>query len=279
MPDLSTLRVISTGTRFPEGLRWRDGWLWFTDQFSETVHRVGPEGGTELVAVVPGRPAGLCWAKDGRLLAVSQATRSLVAIGPDGLVEPYADLSAYMPAWGNDVVMDAFGRAYVGNYGFDVDNGAPIAATQLVRVDPDGAVHVEEPLFVFPNGAVLADDGRSMFVAETFGDVVTQVDVLPSGSLTNPRPLAQFPPGSGPDGIAFDHLGRLWVACAFSSRAVALNRDGTIADEIVMPGEGIYCCEVGGPDGRTLYLAMAPLDEAEAAATLQGKIVAITLDA
>jgi sugar lactone lactonase YvrE len=277
MVDLSSLRVISTGTSFPEGLRWRDGWLWFTDQFRENVHRVGPTGGTEHVATVPGRPAGLGWTIDGRLLAVSQADRSLVAIAEDGSVSTYADLSDYMPAWGNDLVVDSHGRAYVGNYGFDVDHGAPQATTRLVRVDPDGAIYVEEPEFLFPNGAVFADAGRTMFVAETFGDVVSQVDVHPDGSLHNRRVLHEFGKGTGPDGIAFDAQGRLWVALAFDSRAVALNRDGTVADEILMPGEGVYCCEVGGPDGNTLYLAMAPLDEAEAAESLQGKIVAIDL--
>lgn len=277
MVDLSSLRVISTGTSFPEGLRWRDGWLWFTDQFRENVHRVGPSGGTQHVATVPGRPAGLGWSNDGRLLAVSQAKRSLVAIASDGSVSTYADLSDYLPAWGNDVVVDVVGRAYVGNYGFDVDNGAPPATTRLVRVDPDGAISVEEPEFLFPNGAVLTDDGRTMYVAETFGDVVSQVDVESDGTLHNRQVFHQFGQGTGPDGIAFDRQGRLWVALAFDSRAVALNRDGSVADEIEMPGEGVYCCEVGGSAGNTLYLAMAPLDEAEAAESLQGKIVAIDL--
>jgi sugar lactone lactonase YvrE len=277
MVDLSSLRVISTGTSFPEGLRWRDGWLWFTDQFRENVHRVGPNGGTEHVATVPGRPAGLGWTIDGRLLAVAQAQRALVAIAADGGVSTYADLSAYMPAWGNDLVVDALGRAYVGNYGFDVDNGAPPATTRLIRVDPDGSISVEEPEFLFPNGAVLAGGGRTMCVAETFGDVVSVVDVHPDGTLSNRRVLHKFDDGTGPDGIAFDRQGRLWVALAFASRAVALNPDGTVADEVSIPGEGIYCCEVGGPDENTLYLAMAPLDEAEAESSLQGKIVAIDL--
>jgi sugar lactone lactonase YvrE len=174
------------------------------------------------------------------------------------------------------MVVDHVGRAYVGNYGYDVDAGAPIASTHLVRVDPDRSVHVEAPEVVFPNGCVLVDDGRTLIVAETFADRVTAFVVDDDGSLRDPRVLVELPAGCGPDGMAVEPSGRLWVACAYGGRAVAVTPDGQIDDEILIPGVGVNCCAVDEA-GRTLFIALAPLDEAEAAASPNGRIVAIPL--
>ena len=38
------------------------------------------------------------------------------------------------------MVVDTSGRAYVGNYGYDLMAGDPPAAATLIRVDPDGTV-------------------------------------------------------------------------------------------------------------------------------------------
>ena len=58
----------------------------------------------------------------------------------------------------NDMVVDAQGRAYVGNFGFDLMGGADIAPSWLLRVDPDGRVtRVAEDLW-FANGSVITDE-------------------------------------------------------------------------------------------------------------------------
>ena len=68
--------------------------------------------------------------------------------------ETYADLERVCPQLANDMVVDRVGRAYVGNYGYDVDAGRTVAPTHLVRVDPDRSVHVEAPEVIFPNGCI-----------------------------------------------------------------------------------------------------------------------------
>jgi sugar lactone lactonase YvrE len=268
-------QVIAAELYFPEGLRWHDDALWFTDQYGGTVCRVGC--GCDVVARVPGRPGGIGWAKDGTLLVVAMERRSVLSVAPGGTVSLYADLSALLPAYANDMLVDPAGRAYVGNYGFDVEHGEAPVPTRLVRVDPDRSVTVEAPEFMFPNGTIVVDDGRTMIVAETFSDRLTELQVAPDGSLSEPRVLAELPKGSGPDGIAVDAAGRIWVACAFNSHAYAVTRDGRIDAEIEVPGEGVYCPEVGGADGNTLYLGIASLDEEYAARHPTGRIEAFEL--
>ena len=149
--------------------------------------------------------------------------------------------------------------------------------THLVRVDPDGSRHIEAPELRFPNGTILLDDGQTMVVAETMGDRLTAMPVAADGHLEDPHVIAELPKGCGPDGIAVDGQGRIWVACAFSSQAVAVTRAGEVVATIDVPGEGVYCPEVGGPDGHTLFLAIASLDEELAARTPTGRIEAFDL--
>ena len=96
-------------------------------------------------------PAGLGWLPDGRLLLVSVTERKLLRLDPGGLVE-VADLTELAPFHCNDMVVDAQGRAYIGNYGFDVDAGAEPTSTTLVCVDPDGEAWVAIEQLLFPNG-------------------------------------------------------------------------------------------------------------------------------
>jgi sugar lactone lactonase YvrE len=82
-------------------------------------------GRTAVVAELPTQPAGLGWARDGRLLAVSMVDRRLLRLLEDGRWQTVADLAALASFHCNDLVVDTRGRAYVGTFGFDLDGGSP----------------------------------------------------------------------------------------------------------------------------------------------------------
>jgi len=48
----------------------------------------------------------------------------------------HADLSAYATGEPSDMVVDEQGRAFIGNFGFDLMAGESVAPTVLLRVDP-----------------------------------------------------------------------------------------------------------------------------------------------
>ena len=75
-------------------------------------------------------PSGLGWLPDGRLLVVSMHERKLLRRERDGLVV-HADLSGVARFHANDMVVDAEGRAYVGNFGFDLNGGEAHRTTKL----------------------------------------------------------------------------------------------------------------------------------------------------
>ena len=66
-----------------------------------------------------------------------------------------AELSGRATGPANDMVLDGAGRAYVGNFGFDLMTGAPLETASLCRVDPDGTVTEAADDMWFPNGSVI----------------------------------------------------------------------------------------------------------------------------
>ena len=244
--------VLVDGLTFPEAPRWRDGKLWLSDFYSHRVLTVDLAGRLETVAEVPQRPSGLGWRPDGTLLIVSMLDRRLLRL--DGTkLHVVADLSAFATGPCNDMVVDAAGRAYVGNFGFDRHRGEPERPACLVRVDVDGRVTRAAEDLRFPNGTVITPDGRTLIIAETLAHRLTAFDVGAGGALSNRRVLAVIE-DCFPDGICLDAEGAVWVADARSNRVVRVRADGAVDRTLVTGQRGAYACMLGGPDRRTLFV-------------------------
>jgi len=240
---------------FPEGPRWHDGRLWFSDMHAHEVVAVGEDGRRETVVEVPGSPSGLGWLPDGRLLVVSMQDRRLLRLEDGRLVE-HADLSRLAPFHLNDMVVDARGNAYVGNFGFDLHGGGERRNTCIVLVTPDGDARVVAEDLCFPNGSVVTPDGGTLIVAESFGKCLTAFDVRPDGSLAGRRTWADL--RIHPDGIALDADGCVWVANPMPPGGfVRVAQGGEVRDEIRLPDRAGFACALGGADRRTLFLLEA----------------------
>ena len=116
---MRTLKVLLDGLAFPEGPRWHDGKFFFSDMHAHQVLEVDMAGKSRVVCEVPAWPSGLGWMPDGQMLIVSMTDRKLMRLDRDGL-KTVADMSKLAPFHCNDMVVDAQGRAYVGNFGFDL---------------------------------------------------------------------------------------------------------------------------------------------------------------
>jgi len=224
-----------------------------------------------VMAEVAGEPSGLGWLPDGDLLIVSMHDRKLLRRRPDGALDVHADLSGHVPYFLNDMIVDAKGRAYVGNFGFDIWNGASPQSTGLTRVDPDGSIHREGKGLWFPNGTVISGDGRTLIVAESLASRLTAFTIAADGSLSDQRVWAQLGESRplvsaadiagltfGPDGCAIDSQDRVWVADSLGSRVCCVAEGGEIVAEVSTGDSGVYACALGGEDGRQLLMCTAP---------------------
>lgn len=270
---MTDTRVLLEGLGLPESPRWHDGALWLSDMDATEVLRLDVgSGSAERVVSVPGAPSGLGWDRDGRLLVVGMSKRLLMRV-VDGELETVADLRAVSPSRGNDMVVTASGRAYVGNIGFSMLRESP-APTRLACVEPDGAIRAVGGDLLCPNGMVLTPDERTLVVAETFAARLTAFDVHPDGSLGGRRLWADLGESPGPDGICLDAEGAVWVAEMGSPVVRRIAEGGRVLDT-VRAGQGAYACMLGGDDGRTLFVCTAPGLGAAELASRRGTVEAV----
>jgi sugar lactone lactonase YvrE len=226
---------------------------------------------------VPHEPSGLGWLPDGRLLVVSMRDRRLLRLDPDGLAE-VADLSPFASFHCNDMVVDERGRAYVGNFGFDLHGGAGMRPADLVLVHPDGRAEVAAKDLLFPNGAVLTPDGGTLIVGESFAARLTAYDVdRESGALSNRRVWAQLHGGAVPDGICLDAEGAVWAASPTTNEVLRVRRGGAVAERLRMDRSAVACM-LGGPERRTLFVCTAREHDPAKTGTRTGRVEAIEVD-
>lgn len=262
--------VLLDGLTFPEGPRWHDGRLWFSDFYAHEVIAVDSAGNRETIVEVPGQPSGLGWTPDGRLLVVSMTDRRLLRLDPDGLVE-VADLSELAGYHCNDMVVDGGGGAYVGNFGFNSHAGDPYRAADLIRVEADGTTSIAATGLAFPNGAVITPDGGTLIVGETRGNILSAWDRAVDGSLSNRRVWADLG-GNFPDGICLDAMGAVWVADPRNKETIRVLEGGEITDRISTGDHGSFACMLGGLDRRTLFICTCLKSGPDTAALRTGRI-------
>ena len=248
-------RTVLDGLAFPECPRWHDGALFFSDMHDGLVWRLETDGSAKKVLELPSYPAGLGWLPDGILQVVSMRERCLYRLTVNGLAL-FADLSRVAPGYTNDMTVDREGRAYVGNFGFDLNAGESPKPTVLLSVEADGAVRVAAEDLWFPNGILITPDGKTLLVAETFAGRITAFDIEPGGGLTNRRVFAELP-GLFPDGTCLDAEGAVWVTCAGGNKIIRVVEGGAVTHDVPLPERHSYACMLGGTDRRDLYICTA----------------------
>ena len=236
--------ILIDGLCFGEGPRWRDGKLWLSDMHAQEVLCISPQGTSEVITRLPDdQPSGLGWLPNGDLLIVSMTARQLLRF--DGTrLSVHADLSELASWYCNDMVVDATGRAYVGNFGFDLHNRAPQAPAELIRVEPDGQCFVEDRELAFPNGTVITPDGKTLIVGESFGARLTAFDIAGNGALSNKRLWAKLPEPAVPDGICLDAQGGIWSASPTSNECIRQVEGGEVTHRIHLD-RGAFACMIG----------------------------------
>jgi sugar lactone lactonase YvrE len=253
MMNLETT-VLIDGLIFPEGPRWHDNKLWFSDMSAKQVMTVDLDGNVETIVHVPGQPSGLGWMPDGRLLIVSMVDRKLLRLDPEGLTQ-VADLYNLATCHCNDMVVDKQGRAYIGNFGFELALNAPFKEAEIILVTPDGDARIVASQMAFPNGSVITPDGKTFIVGETFGNKLTAFDIEADGSLSNRRVWAELK-NAVPDGICLDAEGAIWVASPRSAEVLRVKQGGEVTHRVTVETQA-FACMLGGSDRQTLFVLTA----------------------
>ena len=113
-----------------------------------------------------------------------------------------------------------------------------------------------------PNGVCLSPDESVLYLAVTRGNCVWRVPLLPDGSVSKVGQFFTSYGPSGPDGLATDSAGRLWVANPGLGHVWVLN--GRAEPVWILRGpEGASTTNLafGGPDRRRIFVTDSPHGE------------------
>ena len=281
------VKVLAEGIFFGEAPRWHEGRLWFSDFYAHAVKSVSLSGDLRTEFEIDDQPSGLGWMPDGSMLVVGMTKRQVLRRAGDGTIAVHADLSNLATYHCNDMVVDEDGRAFVGNFGFNLDEAMATQSVEdvianhqtakLACISPSGTVRVAADDMHFPNGSVITPDGRTLIVGETVGFCLTAFDIGSDGSLSNRRVWAPTLPRI-PDGICLDASGAVWFANPMAGECVRIAEGGEVL-EVVETGQICFACMLGGDDGKTLFMLTADSSDAHVASQKPtGRIVACRVD-
>jgi gluconolactonase len=262
---LSPLDVVVSGYDSPEGPAFdRQGNLFFVNWLSSAIVRVAADG-TALgggvgrgeakeFANTGGIPAGLAFHRDGTLYVADEGEQwhGVLRVTPDGHISPWVQAYEGRPLNGaNDLVFDRQGVLYFSDpWGSSLEN--PIGG--FYRAFPDGRLERLDHGLAFPNGVAINADNSAVFLAETQRNHILRYEIAPDGRVGPRRLFARLSGEPGPDGMAFDQAGNLYVAHWGEGRVDVLGPSGSQIGEIEVPGKHPTNVAFGGPDRTTLVI-------------------------
>ena len=223
-PDpLPPLTVVPVPGEGPEDvLVAPDGTVW-TGLADGRVLRYRPDhGDLDVVVDTGGRPLGLEWLPDGRLL-VCDARRGLLAVDVSArpaAVEVLATEAAGRPlVFCNNAAALADGSVWFtdssSRFGIDHWKGDILEHSgtgRLLRRDPSGDIEAVVTGLQFANGVAASPDGGAVFYAETGSYALSRVATSGPTAGRATRVVDALP--GFPDNIALGSDGLVWVAIA-----------------------------------------------------------------
>lgn len=228
------------------------GNLFVTDIPFGRVFRIDPLGQWDLVAQWDGEPNGMKFLNPGQLLVTDYRNGLVVLDIQSGQVRPFLERRNSERFKGvNDLVFDTKGNLYFTDQG---QTGLHDPTGRVYRLAHDGRLDMLLGNVPSPNGIVLSNDERFLFVAATRGNCVWRMPLLADGSVSKAGQFFTSYGTSGPDGLAMDEIGRLVVANPGLAYVWVLSPRAEPEEVLVGPaGASITNLAFGGADRKTLF--------------------------
>ena len=253
-------KVVTGDGGFMEGINFdRDGKIWMVSPMSGELLAV-EDGKVEFVKEYPG-PVGAKFHKDGRLF-ITDISGVIHAYDPE-TGDSKVVISTYegKPLNGlNDLIFDKDGGLY-----FTEPMGSS-ATNPVGRVFYVPAGSTEPELFAekiaYPNGVAISADGLRVYISEFAKNRVLSVPAKNAPpSPETPFVFGQYEGGIGPDGLAVDDKGNLYVAHFQAGEIVVQDANGFNYGTIRLPeGAGTFTTNLTFHEGY-LYITESSKNE------------------
>lgn len=265
-------RVLASGIGFTEGPVWLpSGDIIVTSMSRGLLYTLGMDGqdGGPTTVDVGGGPNGLAVRSDGAIVVAqnggaSFASRSTRPVRPgiqlvtgDTVVDELVS-GCLAP---NDCVIAPDGSLWFTDPGHPSDPGF---APRVSRLDfATGALRTVVDGVRFPNGLAFGPDG-AFYLADSTTNEILRFEF--DGERAGARSVFGIVPDGGPDGIAFDSAGNLYIAAFETDDVVVLDPRGRLSRRIPMGA---------GSRPTNLCFAGADLDTLVVTLASGGRVVAL----
>ena len=250
------LQKLAGGFAFTEGpAADAAGNVYFTDQPNDRIVKWSADGSVSDFMKPCGRSNGLCFDRDGRLLACADGNNQLWSIDVatkkvDVLVKDYNGKLLNGP---NDVWAAPDGSVYFTDplYPRDYwkrDKSDQQGGRHVYHLSPDhkSLTRVIDDLRQ-PNGIVGTPDGKTLYVADINANKTYAWDLSPEGKPTNKRLFCEM----GSDGMTIDAEGNVYVT---GKGVTVFDKSGKKVDHVDVPEDWTANVCFGGKDRRMLFI-------------------------
>jgi gluconolactonase len=276
---------------FVEGPAWHpSGNVYFTDITNNRIMRRDAAGVVHIHRTPSGRSNGLLFDREGRMICCEgggpEGNRRVTRLELNGTITVLADrFEGRRLNSPNDATIDAQGRVYFTDPRYGDASDTEMADDQgrliegVYRIDAPGEiVRVIKHEVHRPNGIAISPDGRYLYVADNVNTGPQAVDGnrklwrfdrRDDGSVDVASQKLMFDWGTdrGPDGMAIDQQGRLYVTAGFNfpnppaetaerfkAGVYVISSGGELLDFIPVPADMVTNCTFGDEDRKTLYI-------------------------
>ena len=152
----------------------------------------------------------------------------------------------------NDLIVSSSGDVYFTDQG---QTGVTDPTGKVYRLTPTGKLDTLVDNGVSPNGLCLSLDEKVLYVAMTRANQVWRLPLHEDGTTTKAGVFFQSFGDAGPDGLALDEEGSLFICHPSLGCVFVVDKHG-IPKARIVSGQGICltnCC-FGGPERKTLYI-------------------------
>lgn len=246
---------VASGEGFIEGLNIdENGDIWLVSPITNALLKV-EDGKAVQVGENYGNPNGAKFHEDGSLFVADQ-TGELYAFDPETEErEIIADSFEGEPLRAlNDLVFDASGGLYVTEpAGSNVTD--PNGRVFYLPPGEDSELELFADNIAYPNGIAVSADGQRVYVAEFDKNRVIAAPAADANdSPETPFVFARFEGGIGPDGLAVDLEGNLYVAHFQAGKVSVVDKNGFHYGSIPLPeSAGTFVTNLAFHDGH-LYV-------------------------
>jgi gluconolactonase len=239
------------------------GHLYVCDIPFGRVFKITPDGSWSLVAEYDGEPNGMKLLNQATLL-ITDYRLGLIALDiATGRISPFLSRRNSESFKGlNDLTIDSHGNIYFTDQG---QTGLHDPTGRVYRLRPARGGEPQRLDLLLdcvpsPNGIVLSVDEKVLFVACTRGNCVWRMPLQTDGSVSKVGQFFTSYGTSGPDGLAMDQSGRLFVANPGLGYVWIINARGEPVEVLHAPrvdGElasiSLTNIAFGGPSKKRLY--------------------------